>query len=418
PHPQCINSCEEAMINKRETASNQPLNPPIPPLPKGGKGGFEAGFTMVELLVSMVMFVLLIAAASQIFTAQLTQFKQQSKIAETNIEGIIGLELLRRDIKHAGYGLPWVIPATVAYDEALSDPNGYNDDAANDPPRAIFSGDGNGYNSSDELIIKSTKIAISDTAQRWTWLRTDNVKRIWLSGDDFVNSDRVIVVFPGSTDANSRTLEVSSADPTIWKTTYGATGNFDPSDAIETNIIYGIKPPGSPVTEPRMPFNRADYYISTTNVPARCAEPVTGTGVLIKSVIQHAPPGNRGGGLPLLDCVADMQVVYRLDTTGDGTIDTTHEDLLATGLNLSAQQIRTQVKEVRVYILAQEGQKDPNFTFTRLGPAVYPGACATCIRVGPATGEGRDFDITTITDGVNYRWKLYILVVNPENLLE
>ena len=69
----------------------------------------EAGFTMVELMVTMVVFVLAIAAASQIFTKLLTQFKQQSKIAETNIEGIVGLDLLRQDIEHAGLGLPWNI---------------------------------------------------------------------------------------------------------------------------------------------------------------------------------------------------------------------------------------------------------------------------------------------------------------------
>ena len=65
----------------------------------------EAGFTLIELMVTMVIFVLAIAAASQMFIGQLTQFKQQGKIAETNIEGIIGLELLRRDVAHADLGL-------------------------------------------------------------------------------------------------------------------------------------------------------------------------------------------------------------------------------------------------------------------------------------------------------------------------
>ncbi len=80
----------------------------------------EAGFTLIELLITMVIFILVIAAGSQIFTGLLTQFKQQSKIAETNIEGIVGLEILRQDIEHAGYGLPWVIPTGVTYSEASS----------------------------------------------------------------------------------------------------------------------------------------------------------------------------------------------------------------------------------------------------------------------------------------------------------
>ena len=74
-----------------------------------------AGFTMVELMVTMVVFVLAISAASQIFTKLLTQFKQQSKIAETNIEGIVGLDLLRQDIKHAGLGLPWNVTGVAGW---------------------------------------------------------------------------------------------------------------------------------------------------------------------------------------------------------------------------------------------------------------------------------------------------------------
>lgn len=67
----------------------------------------EEGFTLIELMITMVIFVLVIAGASSIFTGLLTQFKQQSKITETNIEGAVGLEILRRDLESAGYGLAW-----------------------------------------------------------------------------------------------------------------------------------------------------------------------------------------------------------------------------------------------------------------------------------------------------------------------
>ncbi len=383
----------------------------------------ESGFTMIELLVSMVIFLLLIAAASQIFTAQLTQFKQQSKIAETNIEGIIGLEMLRRDIEHAGFGLPWVIPAGVSYSTENND-NAYNyNDWSPNSPRAIFSGNSLGIDvaGSDELIIKATNIATSDTAQRWTWLRAGiNNKRIWLS-DDFVPADNIIVVFPGSTAANSRTLVVDSADSTLWTTDYSLTANYAPADAVDTNIIYGINPDTS--ATPTMPFNRADYYISTTNanvpLPLRCA---TGTGVLVKAVIDQADGDFDLDGdeiideLPLLDCVADFQVVFGLDNDTDGdfepltSADGYSNDILT--VPLTAQQIRDQVKEVRVYILAQEGQRDPNFTFTNF-------TCAdNCIRVGEtAIGGYNDFDdLTAIADFADYRWKLYTLVVRPNNL--
>ena len=357
---------------------------------------FQTGFTLIELLVAMVMFVFVIVAASNVFTSLLTQFKQQSKIAETNVEGIIGLELLRVDIEHAGFGLPWVIPGTVIYAEVGvgNDGDVYNDSPGN-PPRAILGGEGAGFNLSDELIIKATNIARSDTAQRWTWLRVGNIKRIWLS-DDFVGTDNVIVISPGSTNANSRTLVVDSAVATNWDTTYSATSNFAPGSMNNTNLIYGIDPD----TPLLMPFNRADYYISTANVPARCA---AGTGVLIKSVIEQGT-GDRGGGLPLLDCVADMQVVYLLDTGAFAPASFTSA--------LTAGQIRDQVRQVRVYILAHEGQRDPDFTYD---------ATNNPVTVGPPTGEGRPFDLTSDFTTPNpywqdYRWKVYTLVQIPNNL--
>jgi hypothetical protein len=152
-----------------------------------------------------------------------------------------------------------------------------------------------------------------------------------------------------------------------------------------------------------MPFNRADYFITTvdsdgTNItPQRCA---SNTGVLVKAVVSHND-GNFDDFMPLLDCVADMQVVYRLDTNGDGTIDNTTNDI---SVGLTAQQIRDQVEEVRVYILGHEGQRDPNYT--------YPN---NSITVGEF-GLGNNFDLTGIANYQNYRWKIYTIVVNPNNL--
>jgi hypothetical protein len=150
-----------------------------------------------------------------------------------------------------------------------------------------------------------------------------------------------------------------------------------------------------------MPFNRTDYYLRTpaapADMPSQCA---AGTGILYKGTVNHAD-GNLTE-LPILDCVADMQVAYGLDTDGDGTVDTTTDDISV----LTAIQIRQQVRQVRVDTLAQEGQKDPTFTF-----GTNP------IYIGVA-GMGRNFDFTSsgITDWQRYRWRLYTISVSPDNL--
>lgn len=373
----------------------------------------EAGFTLVELIITMVIFVFVIAAASKVFVGLITQFKQQSKIAETNIEGIVGLDIMRRDIENAGYGLPWVW-VHAALDEAVNDgatahdDTVFNDlDVVNAVPRALVSGDGAGLGSSDVLVIKATNVARNEESQKWTYVSPDNTVKVWdIPGERFANNDRAIVISLGNTDTTLRTLVLNGGSFTA---TYVAPNSlstgFAPADTTDTRIVYGIDGAGTAL---RMPFNRADYYVRTPaapNMPTRCA---TGTGVLYKATVNQA-----GGGLtelPLLDCVADMQVYYRLDTSvpPDGTIDSEPNSIAL----LTAQNIREQTREIRVYILAHEGQRDTNYTFT----GFTPGACATCVRVGQSATLGRDFNLATITDYLNYRWKVYTIVVQPKNL--
>jgi prepilin-type N-terminal cleavage/methylation domain-containing protein len=388
----------------------------------------HGGFTLVELMITMVVFVLVMAGASQVFVGLLTQFKQQSRLAETNIEGVVGLEILRRDLEHAGYGLPWSLGG-AGYQEAVNDSScaqstawvdrNLNDgppdnpvrgtDAGNtsNPPGAIRSlnNDSSAFNRSDVLAIKSSNVGMSDASQEWTIQGVGDVKNNGRSSSDtykdqdriFQNNDYVIILQPGNSDANGHTLATYTSGSTLyWYTTYNATANFAPTDVGQTNVIYGIKPQGSPAVVPRMPFNRADYYIQqpTSGMPLRCAP---NTGILYKAVLNHSDGCH--SIYPLLDCVADMEVVYRLDTNGDGAIDSTTDDTSS----LTAAQLRQQLKEVRVYLLAQEGQVDPNYTHS-----------PTNIYVGDsAIGSGRSFSIGT---AVHYRWKLYRLVVHPSNL--
>lgn len=401
----------------------------------------ENGFTLVELMITIVIFLLVIAAASQVFTGLLTQFKQQSKIAETNIEGVVGLEMFRRDLESAGYGLPWEWTHAAASDEAINDGDtahddtAYNDTAANAVPRALVSGNGSGAGGSDILVIKAVNVATNTASSKWTHLFAGNTVTIWTpSTDNLVTNDRVIVIRPGTTrilalNGTEFTARYDAANSRInlLDGTAAGSSNFVPADNTETRVVYGITSPAAPVTTAlRMPFNRADFYIrrpAAPNMPSRCADntktgftPGTLTGNLYKATVDHAAGGLTE--LPLLDCVADMQVVYALDNDENGAFQSgvggdAYSDNL---VGLTAENIRNRVKEVRVYILAHEGQRDPNYT--------YP---TNPVYVGEAlVGGGRNFDFTNpdgvagtadaITDWQNYRWKIYTLVIKPKNL--
>jgi len=361
---------------------------------KGNKG-----FSLIELIVVMLILVGVIVISSNSFIRVIENSKQQSKIGETHIEKVVGLSILRQDIEEAGIGLAWNINGII-YNEATDyEAIPYND-APNNPPRAIVSGDNVGHNNSDYLVIKSTTIRFNNEAQKWTYMFFDGTQKIlnrWSNNEDNMqNTTRVIAINP-----NTRML-LRTNNGSFYTIYSSVNTDYTLTDRGQTCIIFGIDDQGN--QQLRMPFNRADYYISINNVPTRCAP---NTGVLIKRMINNNT-GQRDAGMPLIDCVADFQVIYGLDANGDGILDTyvNANSNLNNNLN-NANRLRNSLKEVRVYILAHEGQRDRNMRYS-----------SQIIQVGEF-GLGKNFDLTTI-GGRNeyrfYRWKVYTLIVKPENL--
>jgi prepilin-type N-terminal cleavage/methylation domain-containing protein len=370
----------------------------------------NAAFTLVELMIAMAIVMLVLYAAINFFILSVRQYKVQTKITETNVEGILGLELFRQDLESLGFGLPW--NDLVSYTErtgvdalivALTDsPNA---------PRAVLSVDDPAFtlNNSDYLVIKSARVGMSDAAGKWTTLTQANIKRAWTPNtENLVGSDYAIVLAVGSTDANRRSLVTSGTFYAPY-TTAGTSG-FVPVEPYSANIIYGIGD-----VPPVRPFNRAEYFIDTSAVPQHCAP---NTGVLVKAVVAHDAAGTTPTLLPLLDCVADMQIVYGRDADLNPATDPLWTDDITPFFPAgpaAAANLRAQLEEVHVHILAQEGQRDDSYA--------YPG---DNVAVG-SEGVNRDFVFTSqgFTSSGNvannfkhYRWKVYNIVVKPKNLAQ
>lgn len=333
----------------------------------------NSGFTLIELLVVVVIMGFVLAATTDTFVGLLRGYKQQSKIAETNIEGIIGLELMRQDIERAGFGLPWAISSAMPdYSEAATAPASNYNDSTHNPPSPILNGHdgwvdpGSGLANSDYLVIKATNVPRSTASQLWSYMTTSEIKSWSPASENPQPTDYVIVLSPGTGNGDARSL--LNAGAKLQDIALPA-GN-DP----QPELIFGI----SPDTAPLRPFNRADFMIlgpgqTIDKIPSRCAP---NAGVLVKKVLNQSNGSNSTEILPLLDCVADLKVIFRLDTNGDGAIETVSD----TVAGLSAQDIRKQMKEIRVYILAHEGQKDQSFTYSNPSPA--PCTSSTQIYVG------------------------------------
>jgi len=379
------------------------------------------GFTITELLVVMVIFLVIMMITAAAFKTIVDNSSQQTKSVETQIEGIVGLEVLRADMEQSGFGLPWSFSNTISYQEAASinatTTTGtlFNDSPSN-PPCAILSGNTTfnkdiGNIGSTYLVIKSAVAATNDTSKKWTTVSFDSNSaktiRVWGNAEqDFTDSERIVVVKDSlMTTPVTRQLMVSALG--AFATTFSAYSTMTiPHQNGDSFQLYGISPNTSPVSSLRMPFNRTDYYVKrpNSNMPTSCA---SNTGILYKATLSHSDGGFIS--IPLLDCVADMQVVYGLDTSAAGFVNS-HTTIPLT----TADDMRSQLKEIRVYILAQEGRKDLTFS--------YP---STTVDVGEsfdggATIMGRHFNLQTLigADYKYYRWKVYTIVVRPKNLIQ
>lgn len=365
----------------------------------------HAGFTLVEMLIVIAIFGFVLAGTSQMFIDTLRTHRQQTRITETNIEGIIGLELFRQDLEKAGYGLPW--NGTLNYLE--KDPDTLNlNDATTNPPRGIVGVHdvttvANIIPHSDYLTIKASSVATNAACAKWTFLPESGSgpPTQWslnsgatATSENFKDNDRIIVISPGVPNSPlERTLVTAGSQ--YWSQFNAAAAFAAPVSGPETRVIYGID-----TGDVRMPFNRADYYVKipdSTEMPKRCAH---GTGNLYKGVVRQSDGGLQE--MPLLDCVADMQVIFKRDLDGNGFAEDWTQDISTS----TAPDIRNQVKEVRVFILAHEGQRDTNYQHPRSSEHVGD----------PSYGRDFNFSANGITDWQNYRWKIYTLVVSLNNL--
>jgi hypothetical protein len=234
-------------------------------------------------------------------------------------------------------------------------------------------------------------------------------------------------------NSTSRSIYWVGFAPSGYVTTYS------PALPNEIFYLYGINSGG----DVGMPFNRVDYFVArpsnTTQIPSTCAQDTTRVGILYRATVNH--DSSRGGKLtysPILDCVADMQVVLGWNLTdgsgavlidtanpsannatpGSGQIDTwsNADGSVASGSATAAQvqaamtdpgHVRTKLKLVKVYILAQNGRKDPSYTSPSPITIGDPGEASLTRASG----------YTLTPNMLNYRWKVYRLVIRPKNLI-
>ncbi len=405
------------------------------------------GFTLIELLVTMALVIIVIMITASAFESILKNTSRLTASEESNIEGVVGLEMFRHDLMQMGYGLPHAYQSIPPnYTEAAVAPaSGLNDSGTlSRVPRAVVSlesvtgatdltseGAGSTYsilNGSDYIAIKGMTVGSSNASKKWTYVGySAGAKKPnqWPNAaDNLKSTDRVIVLDRSFTATGQvvNTMQYDIGTPsTYWPSnpTVNMNDVFNPGNSKQTYYLYGVDD-GSL----GMPFNRADYFVArpsnTAKISSACAP---NTGILYKATVNHADGKLRY--MPLLDCVADMQVVFGWDVAGSGTaIDESSaysSDVskiqvsssvgtlpsVIQSFMLSPDDIRTKLKYVKIYIMAQEGRKDPNYVNTAAVDLGDPGN----------TSLTKSYSVAALTANswLNYRWKVYRIVARPKN---
>ena len=401
------------------------------------------GFTLIETLVAMGLFIIILMITGRSFETILAQTSKLFRSEESNIEGVIGLEMLRHDLQQTGLGLFTEAPPQE-YEEAASSPASTYNDATNHVPRPLVIGDNltttavgsmtvasSVLAGTDYLAIKATTVARNQTSQKWSHLVSSGgtvAPNVWQSGaENYKSGDYFVLLRKQFSSPPRTTIEQNTSDSSLWFRVNSPAFNAYTSQGSAVFLTYGIDDNNF-----RFPFNRADYFVARTNtagnMPAVCGP---GTGVLYKATINQSNGATKS--MPLVDCVADMQVVLGWDINLDGTVETwsNASGLTVSGTGTTAEvqgalsqanndindpsilNIRNCLKVVKVYLVVQDGKRDRTYTSPSTIP--YDEASGEATLIG--SGDSVPAVFTLASDMLNYRWKVYRVIVRPKNLL-
>ena len=331
----------------------------------------KRGFTVIELLVGIAIFLLVVGAAYVTYISILKGFTRESKSVETQMEIVAGLEIVRLDVEHAGFGI------------------------GEDQPDLSVEGSTGGRTLTVRSVLNTTNL-IRDTVTGepvfWALVEcaSSGSAPTLISGDNISGlPNGTGMVFIGA--ANKHYI--------------GQTAGTCPDSGTFVAIPYDTSVASGCTTQ----FcNGITYQLSTSQNLSSCNE---NTRNLLRAV-------GSGQGAPILNCVADVRFTFDIDSNGDGSVDVRDGDFSSLDVNgdsvVSPDEVRMYLKSVNVYVLIQEGGFDREFSFNNAvacsGTPYEARLSSDCVRVNSAV------ELFLPLNYRNYRWKVLKLSVKPMNL--
>ena len=327
----------------------------------------KKGLSLIELLVAIFIVGVILGAAYFTYIKLLKGFKSESENISTQIENLVGLDILRLDLEHVGYGIP------------------------NNETSSLISWN----TSSKSLTLRSTLNNTNAFTRGYLLLKC--------------SSGSLNIRYDGREDTSTSNKFVSILNATtrnFFDKGEIGTGLVSPKTAsCSNNQIYIAYPVRKVVYDNTSNgcsvgyCEQITYELSNSDLISRCNP---NTSNLIRRV-----GTSTSGGEPILNCVADWTLTFDIDDNGNGIIEASEQNKTDLHTLTSNADIRSKLKAINVYILVQEGRYDPDFTYNQA--VNCSSSSGKCVNVnGVLLGLPSGFE--------HYRWKPLMIKVKPMDL--
>ncbi len=261
------------------------------------------GITLVELLIVIAIIVVFFGIIYKVYTQTVKTSTQQSYVLKTQLETLTGLELLRLDLEHAGYGIS-------------------KDETSN-----IIEWD----KSSRRLVIRSILNNTNSKTQNWALVDcSSGSPKILSSGGNIEKKQPVVYLDLDKSFVANSNLSTCPKNSLLLAFPY------------EGNISSGCL---------KQFCNKITYKLTNITNSVSVCNPNT------KNLTRAVGNSN---GFPLISCIADFLVTFDYDKNGNGIIESNerNQDLSTFSCNYKDC---FKLKQINIYLLIQEGKKDLSY---------------------------------------------------------
>lgn len=301
----------------------------------------EAGFTLIEVMAALAILAIAMTAVFATFTSQHQTFTTQSRVAEMQQNLRLAADVLVRDLRLAGYGLP---VTTGTSDDNVAIPASMNPHGLT-TIRALYPVDNT--TGPDQVYVmylydmdaNQPPAELTAGMTNNSFATVDNTSGFVPGGGELLLvTDRVTADLFETTGSTATTLNFANASSPYNNT------------ALHPKLYQVGMTPGSPPTvAAKARFIR--YFVDNVTDPDHPT-------LMVDRLNGDAPQ-------PVADDIEDLQLSYRLDTDNDGDADT-DRCTSAGNATFSAGQI-PQIRQVVLHLVARSRMPEKGWRESRPG---------------------------------------------------